>query len=84
MCRDGEECQELWRKYDLATTVHVELDSNRRLAAIQKNVDLIESLTREAKGAEKNHAELSQLIREHEASHLASRRSRKQSSLTRR
>lgn len=70
---DCEECKQLWRKYGLATMIHIELDSKLRSAAIQKNAEPIESLTRETEGAEKNRTELLQLIRAHEASHLDSR-----------
>jgi hypothetical protein len=64
-----EECKELWRKYGLATTVHVQLENKLRLAALQGDTDRIESLTLETEGAEKIRGGLRQAIYQHERSH---------------
>src|SRR5215472_7458371 len=53
-----EECSELWRQYALVTVIHVQLDNKLRLAALQNGLDLIETFTREAEGAERVRLEL--------------------------
>jgi len=64
-----KECRELWRQYSLATVTHIQLDSKLRFAALQNDLDLIETLTRETEGAEKTRRELRQSIHQHEESH---------------
>ena len=64
-----EKCTELWRQYGFATMIHVQLDNKLRFAALQNDLDLIESLTRETEGAEKVRVGLRESIREHEALH---------------
>jgi hypothetical protein len=67
-----EQCLDLWRRYGLATSVHIQLENKLRLAALQNDVDLIESLTRETEGAEEIRFDLRQSIREHERTHRIS------------
>jgi hypothetical protein len=64
-----EECREVWRKYSIATAIHVQLDNKLRFAALQNDFALIETLTRETEGAEKTRNELRGSIRKHEDSH---------------
>jgi hypothetical protein len=64
-----EECREVWRQYSIATAIHVQLDNKLRFAALQNDLALIETLTRETEGAEKTRDELRESIREHEGSH---------------
>jgi hypothetical protein len=64
-----EECRDLWRQYSLATVTHIQLDSKLRFAALQNDLDLIETLTRETEGAEKTRRVLRESIHQHEESH---------------
>jgi hypothetical protein len=64
-----EECSELWRQYALVTVIHVQLDNKLRVAALQNDLNPIETLTREAEGAERVRLELRESIRKHEGSH---------------
>ena len=64
-----DQCQQLWRQYGVATTTHVQLDSKLRFAALQCDVDLIETLTRRTEAAETTRVALRELIRQHEATH---------------
>ena len=67
-----KECRELWRQYSLATVTHIQLDSKLRFAALQNDLDLIETLTRETEGAERTRKELRESIHHHEESHKIS------------
>jgi hypothetical protein len=64
-----KECNDLWRQYSVATATHIQLDTKLRLAALQNALDMIETLTREAEGAEKTRRELRESIRQHDESH---------------
>jgi hypothetical protein len=64
-----KKCQDLWRQYGWATTIHIQLDNKLRLAALQNDLGLIESLTRETEGAEKVRLDFRESIREHEETH---------------
>jgi hypothetical protein len=64
-----KECHELWRQYSLATVTHIQLADRLRFAALQNDLDLIETLTVETEGAEKTRTELRESIRQHEKSH---------------
>jgi hypothetical protein len=48
---------------------HLQLDSKLRFAALQNDLDLIETLTRETEGAEKTRRVLRESIHQHEESH---------------
>jgi hypothetical protein len=62
-------CQNLWRKYGIATTIHVQLENKLRFAALQGDHGLVQSLTVETEGAKQIRANLREAIREHEKSH---------------
>jgi hypothetical protein len=64
-----QECADLWREYAHATMLHIQLDNKLRFAALQNDLDLIETLTRETEDAEKTRRELRESIRQHEKSH---------------
>jgi len=67
-----DECGELWRQYSVATATYIQIENRLRLAALQNELDLIETLTVEIEGAEKNRHELRELIHKHEATHSIS------------
>jgi hypothetical protein len=64
-----ELCQDLWRKYGIATKIHVQLDNKLRFAALQDDHGLVQSLTMETEGAEQIRTDLREAIRKHEKSH---------------
>jgi len=68
---DCSECQRLWRDYADATTTHVRLDANLRLAALERNLPLVESLTAEVEEAAVRRAFLRDALQKHEAAHEA-------------
>ena len=61
------QCRDLWRRYGIATKIHVQLENKLRFAALQN--DLIETLTRETEGAGKLRAELREEIDRNERPH---------------
>lgn len=66
---DCAQCKDLWRRYGIATKIHVQLENKLRFAALQSDFELIESLTREAEGAENIRCEVRGEISKHELSH---------------
>jgi hypothetical protein len=47
-----EECLRLWRHYSSATTEHIRLDSDLRLAAFDRDLERIAALTLQVEAAE--------------------------------
>ena len=62
-----KECQALWRWYAIATTNHIELDSELRLAALEHNLERVTILTTEVEIALKLRDAGREAIRLHEA-----------------
>ena len=62
-------CRDLWRRYGIAAKIHVQLENKLRFAALQDDFEIIESLTRETEGAERNRSGLREEISQHERSH---------------
>jgi hypothetical protein len=67
--QDCAECEELWKRYGIATSAHIQRESRLRLAALQEDHSQIEALTRETERAEKTRRELRESILRHEESH---------------
>ena len=63
------QCKDLWRRYGIATKIHVQLENRLRFAALQDDFGIIESLTKETEGAERNRSGLREEISHHERSH---------------
>jgi hypothetical protein len=64
-----DECRELWRQYSVATATHIQIENKLRLAGLQNELNLIETLTVETEGAEKTRNRLRKLVHKHEAAH---------------
>ena len=64
-----EECQRLWHEYAHATTAHIKLESQLRLAALSHEHVTIPELTIQAEIAGALRASLRQTIQEHDLTH---------------
>ena len=64
-------CRDLWRRYGVAAKIHIQLENRLRIAALEEDQQMLETLTRETEGAEKIRADLREEINRHERSHSA-------------
>jgi hypothetical protein len=69
-----ELCSDLWRRYGIATAIHIRLEEELRSTARQNELNQVETLTREIEGAELIRSDVRQSIREHEATHCEHQR----------